>query len=265
VRLSAFAFVSFGASGLLLSYALAVIAATFVSLLVVYRRLGLRSSGIANIPRTQSFAASNWVSGIASLVPWGLTPLLVASSQGAKAATWVAIPLLTGALFAAVPGLLARSLFAEASKSPEHLGRLLRRALPRALTLTALTSGGAALAAPFILRLFGPEYAAHSTTLFRLLALSALVSVPNFFADVVLNVRRDVLGFAYANVLGCCAFFGVILVAIHGSAGGSPTAVGWGWVGGNAAYGLIACFFAVRRRYRGDRFGSTIAEAQRVR
>ena len=255
LRLSAIAFVSLGALGLLLSWSLAAVAGVLVSLFVVFRLLGFRTSGAVRVPRVQAFAASNWVSGMASLLTPAVTPLLVATSQGARAATWVAIPLLTVPLLTAIPALLARSLFAEASKSPAHLNHLFWRVLPRSLGLTAVSSGVVAIAAPFVLGWFGPAYAAHSTTLLRLLALSAFISAPNFLADTVLNVRRDVSGYAWANVLGSCACLGAVIAVIPGS----PTAVGWAWVVGQAAYGAISCSLVILRRHRGDRFISTVA------
>ena len=257
MRLSAIALVSLGALGLLLSWSLAAVAGVLVSLFVVFRLLGFRQSGEARIPRAQAFAASNWVSGMASLVTPAITPLLVASSQGARAATWVAIPLLTVPLLTAIPALLARSLFAEASKSPTRLSQLFWKVLPRSLALTAVSSAVVAIAAPFVLGWFGPAYAAHSTTLLRLLALSAFISAPNFLADTVLNVRRDVSGYAWANVLGSCACLGAIIVVIPGS----PTAIGWAWVVGQAAYGAISCTLVVLRRHRGDLYLSTLGSS----
>jgi O-antigen/teichoic acid export membrane protein len=125
------------------------------------------------------------------------------------------------------------------------------------LALTAVSSAVVAIAAPFVLGWFGPAYAAHSTTLLRLLALSAFISAPNFLADTVLNVRRDVSGYAWANVLGSCACLGAIIVVIPGS----PTAIGWAWVVGQAAYGAISCTLVVLRRHRGDLYLSTLGSS----
>jgi O-antigen/teichoic acid export membrane protein len=244
MRLSAIAFVSLGALGLLLSWSVAAVTAMLVSVFVVYRLLGLRSTGAAEVSRLHAFAASNWVSAMASLLTPGITPLLVARSQGARAASWVAIPLLALPLLVAVPSLLARSMFAEASKDPEHLAPLFWRVLPRSLALTAVASGAVAIAAPFVLGLFGPAYATHSTALLRLLALAAFIAVPNYLFDVALNVRRDVVGYAVANVLGNAACLAAVVVVIPGS----PTAIGWAWVVGNLAYGCISFIMLARHR-----------------
>ena len=254
VKLSAIAFVSLGAFGLFLSWSLATVVLAVVSLVVVFRMLDLRSAGSASIPRAHTFAASNWVSGMASLATPGLTPLLVASSQGAKAATWVAIPLLTVPLLTAIPAFLSRSLFAEASKARNDLNHLFWRVLPRSLLLTALSSGVVVVVAPLVLRLFGPQYEAHSTTLLRLLALAAFISVPNFLADTVLNVRRDVFGFAWANILGNAVCLAAVIVVLPGS----PEAIGWAWVVGQASYGVISCAMVLLRRHHRDTFISMV-------
>jgi O-antigen/teichoic acid export membrane protein len=86
-----------------------------------------------------------------------------------------------------VPYLFAFALFAEAANDEGLLRRLIRRTFPLGLVTCLVVVVVAEVAAPQVLRLFGPEYAAHGTTVLRLLLLSA---VPYVVKDHYVAVRR---------------------------------------------------------------------------
>jgi O-antigen/teichoic acid export membrane protein len=70
-----------------------------------------------------------------------------------------------------IPYLLALALFAETSSDPERLHRHVRRTLPLGLALCGGIVLVVEVAAPVILRVFGPAYAANGSTALRLLIL----------------------------------------------------------------------------------------------
>ena len=70
-----------------------------------------------------------------------------------------------------IPYLLALSLFAEISGDQSALHRHVRRTLPLGLALCGGIVVVAVVAAPLILRIFGPGYAENGTTALRLLVL----------------------------------------------------------------------------------------------
>ncbi len=70
-----------------------------------------------------------------------------------------------------VPYLLALSLFAERSGDEGLLHRHVRRTLPLGLALGFGLVVAVEIAAPVVLRIFGPAYAANGTTALRLLVL----------------------------------------------------------------------------------------------
>jgi O-antigen/teichoic acid export membrane protein len=70
-----------------------------------------------------------------------------------------------------IPYLLALSLFAEISGDQSLLHRHVRRTLPLGLALCGGIVIVAQVAAPLVLRIFGPAYAMNGTTALRLLVL----------------------------------------------------------------------------------------------
>jgi O-antigen/teichoic acid export membrane protein len=91
----------------------------------------------------------------------------------------------SGALL--VPALLAMTLFAEASGSDELLSRHIRRTLPIGFAFCAVLLGILEPAAPWVLHVFGKEYAVHGTTTLRLLLLGGL---PYVVKDHWVAIRR---------------------------------------------------------------------------
>ena len=70
-----------------------------------------------------------------------------------------------------IPYLLALSLFAEISGDQSLLHRHVRRTLPLGLALCGGIVVVAEVAAPLVLRIFGPAYVMNGTTALRLLVL----------------------------------------------------------------------------------------------
>ena len=70
-----------------------------------------------------------------------------------------------------IPYLLALSLFAEISGDQGLLHRHVRRTLPFGLAMSGGILVAAEVAAPFVMRIFGPAYAVNGTTALRLLLL----------------------------------------------------------------------------------------------
>jgi O-antigen/teichoic acid export membrane protein len=239
-------FVAAGDSGVLYAWVLATAAASVASALVVEVGVRFRSTGTVDDTGMRGFAAVNWVSSLVSLAPTALIPTVVAVQAGYAAAAYVAIPLLIYGLLTTVPSVVARSLFAEASRPGADLVRLLRRSAVVAFTVTALGAVALVAGAPVLLRLFGSAYVAESTTMLRLLAVAAVISVVNYLADTTLNIVRARRAYLVVNVFGSSI---VLAAAAAGSMYG-PVGIGFAWVAGQVGYACVAVTFAVRHARR---------------
>jgi O-antigen/teichoic acid export membrane protein len=164
------------ASGLLFAWALALV----VSLVVCIPRLRLEPTPAGEGDLTHRVALTrrygalslkhhvlnlsiNSISYIVALI----AALLISPQQLAYFST----ALLLSSTAMIIPYLLALSLFAEISGDQSLLHRHVRRTLPLGLALSGGILVVVAVAAPLVMRIFGPAYAANGTTALRLLLL----------------------------------------------------------------------------------------------
>jgi O-antigen/teichoic acid export membrane protein len=146
-----------------------------------------------------------------------------------------------------VPYLFAFSLFAEAANDEGLLRRLIRRTFPLGLLASFLAVVVAEVTAPLVLRLFGPEYAAHGTTVLRLLLLSAL---PYVVKDHYVAVRRAQGRLGSATRVLSLATVGEVGAGIVGGVlwGLNGLALGWAAAATIEALLLLPAVAGVYRR-----------------
>ena len=164
------------ASGLLFAWALALV----VSLIVCVPMLRLQptAAGEGNLSHRVALArrygvlslkhhvlnlSINSISYIVALI----AALLISPQEVAYFST----ALLVSSTAMIIPYLLALSLFAEISGDQSLLHRHVRRTLPFGLALCGGILVAAEVAAPLVMRIFGPAYAVNGTTALRLLLL----------------------------------------------------------------------------------------------
>ena len=146
-----------------------------------------------------------------------------------------------------IPYLLALSLFAEISGDMSLLHRHVRRTLPLGLALCGGIVVVAEVAAPLVLRVFGPGYAMNGTTALRLLVL---VGPAYVIKDHYVAIRRAQgrLGHA-AKVMAagtCAEAAGAALGGIYG--GMTGLCIGWVVIAWCEAVFLLPAVFRVFHR-----------------
>jgi O-antigen/teichoic acid export membrane protein len=229
---------------LLLSIALMALAGLVISLVCV------RASGVkfakpkSDLIAVGRFAFSNWLSTSSSLLPKAIMTVLVGSRLGLAAVAWVSVPMLLLTAMNLPAGSLARGLFAEGSSDPANLKRVAKKLFLLALTVTGLGAALTIAIAPQILSFFGTHYVWNSTVVLQVLALSAVVSVPNYFADTLIAIRKDSLGYAIVNVGGS----GMLLVSVLVGTMYSVDATAWSWLIGQLLYMTLAVIVYKRNR-----------------
>jgi O-antigen/teichoic acid export membrane protein len=104
-----------------------------------------------------------------------------------------------------IPYLLALSLFAEISGDQSLLHRHVRRTLPLGLALSGGILAVVAVAAPLVMRIFGPAYAANGTTALRLLLLVGPAYVIKDHYVAIRRAQGRLSQAAKIMVAGTCA------------------------------------------------------------
>jgi O-antigen/teichoic acid export membrane protein len=231
------------AAGVIGAYGVGAVVGMAVAPLIAYRNLPSGRENASEQPSMRRYAFANWISNIGSLLPPAIVPSLLLVRGGAELAAYGAMPLLLLSFLNLPASVVARSVFAEASRNPERLSALVRRGLLLAIAGSGLGFIGAALFGEVVLSLFGRGYAQEGAPLLMLLAAASFVAVPNYFIDTVLNVRRDAIGYAFVNIAGSIAVAGAVLLLAQ-----DLPSLGIAWMFGQATYLTIGLLVLVSRR-----------------
>jgi O-antigen/teichoic acid export membrane protein len=217
---------------------------------LILRRL-LSSRGIAWIEiRTAvdkryvvRYFGSDFLGTLFYMAASGLAPILVVERVGAEGnAVYYLAWTISYSLYL-VSKQMGVSLVAEGAANPSRSKVLAFGALAHTMGLLVVGVAVVVVAAPLILRLFGPSYAAEGSTLLRVLALSAL---PFGFTAIFLGLAR-VEGRMVAVVIvqGALAFLvlglGVPLLGMLGTLG-----MGIAWLLAQIAVAAVLCAISLR-------------------
>jgi len=149
-------------------------------------------TGITVLPAESSsgmvrFTALSYIGGLFWLGASTLPQVLLLNTLGAKASAYFSISWVITTMLMVVSTNMGASIVVESAGDLSRLGSAARTVIRNT---GGLLIGGAAvlcLAAPLVLRLFGPDYPAHASSLLRLLALS---TVPNLITATALAASR---------------------------------------------------------------------------
>ena len=190
-----------------------VINALLVSRLIPQhtRRGPIQSTEVPSARLIGRFVAADYVGGLSWIVAITLIPIIVTQRFGAAenayySLAWVmTIPLYL--VSASTASSLVVALVNERWRFREHTHRVFvqtaRLVFPAALLL--------AVAAPLLLRLFGPEYAHRGTTALRLMALS---SIPAMVIALYMGVWRAEKRLSLLVWVRCILYTAVILLSV---------------------------------------------------
>jgi O-antigen/teichoic acid export membrane protein len=206
---------------------------------LVYRRL---------IPADQSFgalerrtlvrmAAGNYGGNLFALAGNLYLPVLVANLANASDAAYFYIPWLFSLSLQLVAVNMMTSLTVEAALDMDAVRRLSRQALRHSLRLVTPLVAATVIVAPWILLIFGHDYADAGTPLLRWLAIGAL---PNVIVTLAISVARIehrgaiVVGFAAAHAIAVIALSALLVPSM------GIVAVGIAWTGSQTVLAAIA-------------------------
>jgi O-antigen/teichoic acid export membrane protein len=219
------------ASGLLFAWALAMV----VSLIVCIPMLRLQPApvGERNLSHRVAFARRY---GVLSLKHHVLNlsinsisyvvPLMAALLIPPQQVAYFSSAFLLSATVLIIPYLLALSLFAEISGDQGLLHRHVRRTLPLGLALCGGIVVAVQVAAPLVLRIFGPAYVINGTTALRLLIL---VGPAYVIKDHYVAIRRAQLRLGHAAKVMTAGTSAEAVGAALGGIYGGMTGLCIGW------------------------------------
>ncbi|QMU77480.1 hypothetical protein GXW83_19035 [Streptacidiphilus sp. PB12-B1b] len=226
-------------AGILVSWAGALIVALLVTNVYLFRHAvpahERAAATAAAPPRMLRYAAADYLGALFRLTAYNAAPLLVLDRLGSTDSAYFSLAwVIAYTLFLAAYNM-GSSMIVEAAHAPERLAENARRVLRHSGALLTAAAVLLGVTAPWLLRLFGPGYAEHGTTLLRLLAVAA---VPNLLVGVAVDVARARRKLAWAVGLQaalCILVLGLsaLLLPVMG-----VTGVGVAWLITECALGL---------------------------
>ena len=173
------------------------------------------------------FIAGDYLSSLVWIAAVELLPLVILERAGAASSAYFYLTWTIADTLYLVSLNMGMSLVTEGSRDESKLRdyslQILRQTLRLMVPIVALI----VIFAPYLLRLYGGEYSAQSTTLLRLLCLSALPYVVVSTYISMARVKRNVLAifWVHSGLCGLVLGFSVIFLRLYG-----VTGVGLAWL-----------------------------------
>ncbi|MEY9841604.1 lipopolysaccharide biosynthesis protein [Streptacidiphilus sp. EB103A] len=161
------------------------------------------------------YTGLTYVGGLLWLAVSNLPQVLILNTMGARDSAYFSISWVITTMLYVVSTNMGSSLVVESAGDPERLGQAVRKVLRSTGVLLLGAIVLLILAAPLVLRLFGPDYPRHATTLLRLLALSALPNLVTATALASFRVHRRLGLFVLVYAVLCAGIFGLCIVLVH--------------------------------------------------
>jgi O-antigen/teichoic acid export membrane protein len=225
-----------------------------VNVLVFLRLLPAhaRAAGTRSRPPTRRqltrYVSADFLASLSWLAATALMPIIVLALAGATPTAWfslawmVALPLFLMSINAGA------ALVVAGAREEHRVDQYARQALRQTLRVVTPAALVLAAAAPLVLRLFGPQYAAAATSTLRLLCLAAVPNAVVALAVSARRVRRDMRAVVVLTAAQCGLVL-VLSVALL-ARGVGVAGVGVAWLSASAlvAAGVLAVDAGAVRR-----------------
>ena len=195
------------------------------------------------------YLAHDWMAGIVGQGTADLLPLIVLAVLGRAVTGYFYIAFIVATAVATFSQSFTTSLLVEGAHDESALDRLTHRTIVRCTIVVVPGIVAATIVAPFVLRLFGPQYSAQAAGVFRLLLLATVPQTAVAIAMSAERIRGRADRVLRYQVLTAVAGLSLVVPLIHAT---GIAGVGWAWLGAQC---ITAAFVAptLRRVLRNRR------------
>lgn len=240
-------FVAWGALGIFGSYAFAVVISMGMSIIFMRKMIGYSIFHRPNwqlLTMVKKYAFHNYIGTILAALPAQIVPTIIVTKIGAAEAAYFSMAWMIANLLYVIPSAFAQSLLAESSHDDEsHTAHLRHAALFMAGIVTPMVIV-AVLAAPYVLLIFGHNYASGSTTVFQIMAVTTIFVALNALFMTSFNVKKTTWGLVIAQAVQAVVTIG----ALQPLMGYGLPGIGMAFLLGNAASSIA--YFGLLLKYR---------------
>lgn len=202
----------------------------------------------------RKFSVSMYASSILNLLPTALLPLIIVNRMGPKNAAYYYMAFTIVGVLYTIAYASMQSVFAEGSHDEAAMNLHVAKA-SKMIAVMLLPAAAITIALSHILlTMFGQEYAARSSSLLQLFALSALPVAIYSALGAIFKVTKNLAGMVTMNVAYAAVIIGLSYVLIPRW---GLIATGWAWAAGNlAACGVGVLFLTRINKYRRHKHGT---------
>lgn len=198
---------------------------------------------ILHLAKRYAFGA--YCSSMLNLLPPTVLPILVTQQIGPSASAYFFMAFTIATLLYTIAYSVMQSVFAEGSHDEEALGSHVKKGAKFIALLLLPSSLATIVLAPFVLSIFGENYALHGTDLLRILSIAALFVSTYAALGTILKVQKNIKALVFINALYSATIIGLayVLSGQYGLAG-----IGFAWLMGNIVATVAGLIIAFRTR-----------------
>jgi O-antigen/teichoic acid export membrane protein len=233
------AFVGIAAYGIFLASGIGGAVAVTASLLFMVWRLGYHPRlkvHMAAFTRTLHFSMANYAGNVFQLLPLLFIPIIVVNGEGPRQAAYFFIAFNLANLTYTVSFSVGSSLLAEGSQGEADIPGLARRAVRLLAPMTIGIAVVLAIAAHWILRIYGTEYAQNATSALIILLAALPIVALNNIGQQLLKLRNRLVMMIVVNL---SSFVVILALAVPWSSKGLNW-IALAWLLGNLVAALMA-------------------------
>lgn len=193
----------------------------------------------------KKYAFGAYCSSMLNLLPPTILPILVTHQIGPSASAYFFMAFTIATLLYTIAYSVMQSVFAEGSHDEESLGNHVKKGAKFIALLLLPSSLVTIVLAPFVLSIFGENYASQGTDLLRILSVAALFVSTYAALGTILKVQKNITALVFINTLYAITIIGLayVLSGHYGLAG-----IGFAWLAGNVVATIAGLFITLRKK-----------------
>lgn len=240
-----FALIAFGFYGIYASSASALALGVLVSLITLKIKFEFKPSFSINaglIKKSLAYSFSNYVTGFLLSAPSLILPLIILNILSAKYSAYFYVASMIQNALQIIPLATCQSLLTEGAYNEVELRKHVKKALATIFVILIPAIILIVFAGKILLQFFGKSYAAGAFQFLQLYSVSTLFTSLLLVANTINNVKYRKKTLVISNIVASV----LTLCLAYAFNSGGLVGVGWGWMFGQAAAGVIAAFYIIK-------------------
>jgi O-antigen/teichoic acid export membrane protein len=212
-----FAFIAMGAYGIFYAFMASINVAFVLSIFCLTIFFHYKFFPVIrkqDLQKVWRFTTGNYISSLFSMLPGTLTPLIITNTLGPTTTAYYFMPSMILQMVLAIPRSMSSSFFSETSQAKTPLRPLFFQSLKTTYSILIPITLLIILFGKYILLFFGKNYSEQGYPYLVLVLIAINLSIPNYFAAQILNVRHHVKRLMLLSIINVVISLGSLLIFI---------------------------------------------------